>query len=371
MSPHSARLRLGAALYELPLALWGLRPAWFARGPAWTRVRNRRQRLIAAPHGPGVRCDWEWTSELHVARVFPRVGLWLLRRALREFPVEFSAGPPVAAGTPQVSFVVGHRGLERLPHVRATLASLAAQRGVSCECVLVEQSPLPQARPRLPDWVRYVHAPPPHADMPYNRAWAFNVGAAHARGELLVLHDNDMPAPRDYAAALWRRFEAGAEVINLKRFVFYLGAAASERLCAEARVPLDAPPESVVQNLEAGGSVAVAAAAYRALGGFDESFFGWGGEDNEFWERAQTRALDPFGYLPIVHLWHAPQAGKAHAAAAARARAHLDALSRRPPAERAAELRARAAGRLDGPRPPYVPAPAAESGPGVVASLPE
>ncbi len=65
-----------------------------------------------------------------------------------------------------------------------------------------------------------------------------------------------------------------------------------------------------MQNLEAGGSFAITGKAYFEIGGFDESFVGWGGEDNEFWERAQTLKLWPYGYLPLVHLWHEAQLGK-------------------------------------------------------------
>ena len=50
--------------------------------------------------------------------------------------------------------------------------------------------------------------------------------------------------------------------------------------------------------------------AYFAIGGFDEAFIRWGGEDNEFWQRAQTRRFWSFGYLPFVHLWHTNQSGK-------------------------------------------------------------
>ena len=66
-----------------------------------------------------------------------------------------------------------------------------------------------------------------------------------------------------------------------------------------------------MQNAEAGGSLAVARSAFFEIGGYDESFVGWGGEDNEFWERAQTRRVwSSYGYLPIVHLWHAAQPRK-------------------------------------------------------------
>jgi GT2 family glycosyltransferase len=73
---------------------------------------------------------------------------------------------------------------------------------------------------------------------------------------------------------------------------------------------LDEAPETIVQNLEGGGSVAIIREAYERIGGMDESFIGWGGEDNEFWERAQTCKVWPYGCLPLVHLWHPSQPGK-------------------------------------------------------------
>ena len=63
-----------------------------------------------------------------------------------------------------------------------------------------------------------------------------------------------------------------------------------------------------MQNAEGGGSIGISRQAFFEVGGFDGRFIGWGGEDNEFWERAQTRTVYAYGYLPFVHLWHAPQA---------------------------------------------------------------
>jgi GT2 family glycosyltransferase len=65
-----------------------------------------------------------------------------------------------------------------------------------------------------------------------------------------------------------------------------------------------------MQNAEAGGSLAVDRETFFAIGGFDEAFVGWGGEDNEFWERAQSRKVWPYGYLPLIHLWHEAQPEK-------------------------------------------------------------
>jgi GT2 family glycosyltransferase len=127
---------------------------------------------------------------------------------------------------------------------------------------------------------------------------------------MLVLHDNDMMVPADYAREILARAAQGYEVMNLKRFIFYLTETHTKEVLADTAEYTDKPSEAIVQNLEGGGSVAIARDAFNRIGGMDESFVGWGGEDNEFWERAQTCRVWPYGYLPLVHLWHQPQPEK-------------------------------------------------------------
>jgi glycosyltransferase involved in cell wall biosynthesis len=309
---YSVRKRAGALIHDLPRYLWGMR----ARGPIpvtrapWLSIRNRGERLITGPERKGVLCQWQWTSDLHITRVFPSLGLRLMRRALRDWPITTTPHSITGGSPPDVSFIIGHKGVDRLPLLLTTLASIADQRDCSVECVVVEQSISPEIQRFLPLWVKYVHTPLPDPTMPYCRAWALNVGARAARGRLLVLHDNDMLVPHGYGAELTTTGNSGYEVINLKRFIFYLSRDHSEGV-VNGTLSLGArPPENVMQNAEAGGTLAITRAAYFEIGAFDESFIGWGGEDTEFWERAQTRRVWYHGYLPFIHLWHAPQAGK-------------------------------------------------------------
>jgi hypothetical protein len=341
----SFKQKLGACVYDLPRFLWATRPELFRRAGAagWVFFRNRDERLIPGPNGLGVQCDWQWTSDLHIASVFPSLGRLLMTRAFREWPVNLENEPAARNGAVEVSFIIGHRGMQRLPHLLLTIQSVAAQRNVSLECIVVEQSASPEVRDYLPTWVRYIHTSLPSSDLPYCRAWAFNVGARLAKGTLLLLHDNDMLVPRDYSSEHLARVQNGYEVVSLKRFIFFLSQGHSGRLLSSDEFPLNEPPESIMQNAEGGGSLAITREAYFAVGGFDESFVGWGGEDNEFWERAQTRRVWPYGYLPLVHLWHAAQPGKLE-----RKRLTTDLLKARsaiPPAERIAELTARDFGR--------------------------
>jgi len=145
--------------------------------------------------------------------------------------------------------------------------------------------------------------------MPYSRAWALNGGARAALGEVLVLHDNDLLIPEHYASAILARVAEGYEVVVLKRFIFYLNEADTSAMLSGDMSLGDGTPERVLQNAK-GGSLAITRQAYWELGGFDEAFVGWGGEDDEFWERAQTRRVWPYGYMPLIHLWHDAPEGK-------------------------------------------------------------
>jgi len=310
------RHRLGALAYDWPRFL----RAMSGRGK-WTAFRNRDERLSIDAATGGARCEWLFSSDLHIANVFPSAGRALMRRAFDEWPIE-SAPARRVPGPPRVSFIIGHRGEARLPLLLETLGSIAAQRDVPIECIVVEQSAAPTVN--LPSWVRHVHTPIESDALPYNRSWAFNAGAKVAQSTLLVLHDNDILVPAAYASELLKRHAEGHEFIDLKRFLFYLDE--QKRL------------ERVSQNL-LGGSIAADRDAYFAIGGFDESFVGWGGEDNELWERAATRRTFTFGYLPFVHLWHAPQAEKPAAQTAGVQR--FAELSRIPVEERIRALRQR------------------------------
>lgn len=337
-----ARRYAGVVLRE-----FGAYAAWLTAGD-WRATRNRAERLEPAPYGSGYRCDWQWTSDLHAPKIIPALGRRLMRRALTDHPVQrVEASSRSTGATPQVTFLIGHRGMARLPHLLATLQSIAAQQGPAVECIVVEQDTVSQLGPHLPPWVRLVHTPPPAPDMPYCRSWTFNVGAGLARGDVLVLHDNDMLVPVDYAASVLDRVRRGYDAVNLKRFIFYLTQAHTQAVFDGRADLLDAAPEVIVQNLEGGGSVAITRAGYARIGGLDESFIGWGGEDNEFWERVQTLRVWPWASLPLVHLWHAAQPGKQDAQY--HTATQFSALTQVDRHERIRRLAGAPKGRMEGP----------------------
>jgi hypothetical protein len=317
------------------------------RRGAYLGLRNRSESLEVSPDGSGVRCNWQWTSELHAPKVIPMLGHRLMKRALAEHPIELSETRPVRDCDPQVCFLIGHRGDDRTQHLLATLRSIAGQAGASVECVVVEQDVSSRLASILPKWVRLIHAPPPSEDMPYCRSWAFNVGALHTNAKVLVLHDNDMLVPRDYSAEILDRIQKGFQVVNAKRFVFYLTAAHTNAILNGNASLTELAPESIVQNLEGGGSVAITRDGFDGIGGMDESFVGWGGEDNDFWERASTLRSWPWASLPIVHLCHAAQSGKQDAGYHTAIRYRQ--LAQVPVPERISRLKQSTRGSMQGP----------------------
>jgi GT2 family glycosyltransferase len=154
---------------------------------------------------------------------------------------------------------------------------------------------------------------------------------------MVILHDNDILVPSRYAAEVAERVAEGFRFVDLKRFLFYWSDETTERAFSSSAISLTA--ETIAQNLQ-GGSIVATKDAYAAIGGFDEGFVGWGGEDNDFWDRAEEAGSTyRFGYLPMIHLFHPPQAGKV-AGDAAPAVARYRELEKVPPEERIRRLRA-------------------------------
>jgi hypothetical protein len=308
----SLRTAIGAIGYDLlPFLGRTIWPTSKPRIAPWIFNRNRRDDIFTGSNGEGVTCRWEHTRELYIAKVFPVLSTLLLKRMLRDWPIQFANEPVPHDGTIDVSFVIGHRGTIRLPHLLLTLQSIAAQRDVNVECVVVEQSFEPEIAAALPGWVKYLHTKTPYAEYLYNRSWTLNAGVRHASGRIVILHDNDMLVPEFYASEFMHAASQGGQVFNLKRFITYLDEPSTRSIFGSHSLTGSLRSEAVVQNLCAGGSLGLLRVAYFEIGGMDEEFVGWGGEDTEFWDRCQTLRVANHTYMPIVHLWHPSQPGKA------------------------------------------------------------
>jgi hypothetical protein len=321
---------LGSAVLDVPRLLPRL-----LTSSGWVGFANRRDELRVAPSGKGVYCAERWSSELHVCRVFPALGGLLMRRALDEWPISM-APPALSEGPPEVTFVIPFRGADRLPLLQATLASLRAQAGVAVECIVVEQDARPAAT-SLPAGVRHVHL---EDGGEWRKSWTLNVGVSRARAPVVICHDADILVPSAYAREALRTIGSGFEIAQLGRLLFYLDASLTQHFLAVGSPRGLQRPARVKQNWP-GGSIVIRRDTYLDIGGFDEDFVGWGGEDNEFFDRCLSRPFWRYGYLPFVHLWHGDQGGKVDAGAREQAGARLEQTLGRDRRERIQALRAR------------------------------
>ena len=300
---YSLKQKLGVLAFDLPRLL----PCLLSRN-GWVNAANRQDRLETSDEGLGLRCSGRWSSDLHACHVFPDIGRRLMSKAFAEWPVYMEETWDETT-VPQVSFVIPHRGKERLPLLHATIASIAAQRDVTVECIVVEQNAKCEVN-GLPPWVRYVHLPHAVDLHGWHKSWAFNAGVSEANGEIVICHDGDILVPQDYGREVVRQLD-GTEraVVHLQRFLFCLDESATQISLTSGQLSFEQPPERVRQNWQ-GGTLAIRKEAYWQIGGYDEDFVDWGGEDNEFYDRCLTLAGWRCGYLPFVHLWHEPQVTK-------------------------------------------------------------
>jgi hypothetical protein len=296
--------------YRRALARSGARFRSDAAG--WISLRNRSERLLADPGLPGLRCDWIWGSNLHAPGVLPGLGRKMMRASLAEWPIEFENKPRAPEGDVRISFIFAHGGKDRLPQLKRTIRSIFAQKEVAIEVVVIDQSPTPLLF-ELPMAVIYRHVVKPAGAPEWHKTWAYNIGARVAKGSILVFHDGDVCVPTSYAREIVDTIEGrGFAAASLQRFLYYLDPSDTQRVEHIDSLGVRLTPERVFQNWK-GGTIAIKSDAFASIGGFDEGFDGWGGEDAEFYDRCAAIGHCRFGYLPFVHLWHPAQPSKSGA----------------------------------------------------------
>ncbi|TWU05958.1 galactosyltransferase-related protein [Stieleria varia] len=303
ISLNSLRQRIGCWLHERWKTELVLNAPSVANqfGLSWLDLCNRSERLVKDTVTGGRYCDWQDSSKLTVTRLFPRVSQRLFHHCNNLFPISFTEQDPTK-GTPLLSFVVGVRGLNRAAQFEASISSMLSQLGIPTEVIVVEQGTKSEYAHRIPAGVRHKLLLLKEESLPYNRSWGLNVGVRMARGRYVALMDADMLIPEDFACECVRVLDKGLEAIRPVRFIFYLSREDSAIVQRTRTVDAVEHIECVVHN--APNPIVIQRDAYLRIGGHDESFYGWGGEDNEFIDRMRTLKIGESGFLPIAHLWH-------------------------------------------------------------------
>ncbi|GGM28165.1 hypothetical protein GCM10011351_12590 [Paraliobacillus quinghaiensis] len=142
-----------------------------------------------------------------------------------------------------------------------------------------------------------------------NVSHAFNNAAETAAGDIFVLADADIiynPAILDEAIKLLEKYPC---VIPFRGVVDLSQDKTNKLLETEPNWPLNTTIDDYsIDNKYGsfGGKLKVMSReTYKAAGGFDERFVGWGGEDDAFIYALKT-LCGPFKKLEnqVIHLWH-------------------------------------------------------------------
>lgn len=225
---------------------------------------------------------------------------------------------------------------QRPHHLRRALAAIAQQDGLEqgLEVIVSDdgsQDETPQVVERFAANVDFPVRFTTHPHDGFHLARCRNEGAAASRAPFLLFLDGDCLIPPDHLARCLRRSRRG---VVTGGYCCYLDRATSERVTEESirfrRYLGDVPRRGRLRlmhmDLKArwynlirhptkpklfGGNIGIWREDFERVNGYDESYRGWGCEDDDLrlrLRRAGVRLKPLAGGPRTVHLWHPPGA---------------------------------------------------------------
>lgn len=174
------------------------------------------------------------------------------------------------------TFIIGYRHIpDRLNNLRRTLDWINSFTG--SEVILVEQDTHSKIS-HLNLRCKHVFM---RSNMPYNRSWSFNVGLKHSNSNIIVCGDSDI-------------------VMDPNKFINALNSLSEYEMVSPYHSVVDLTPQESMMPLEqvvninrvgrgeednqkiniSGGISIFRKDALMRIGGWNEDFIGWGGEDD-------------------------------------------------------------------------------------------
>ena len=201
------------------------------------------------------------------------------------------------------------------PHRRANLDAVLAwlARIPLVNVIVVEQDTLPTLTSALPhpqSTIVFAYNPGP-----FNKSWGLNVGARYSQTPLLGFGDGDVIVGEALLQS-YQLLERGVEAVKPYRRLIDLTDEESAPVRAGDfdRSPVrdsgQTDRSGIGERLVfAGGSFVIRRQAFFSLGGWDERFRGWGGEDDALSYRIERSRLacTELDIAPALHLWHPRQ----------------------------------------------------------------
>lgn len=201
----------------------------------------------------------------------------------------------------------------RLRNLETVLATLALQPEL--EVIVVEQDTMARLDADTLQGARGVFV---YNAGPFNKSWGLNVAARAASSPHLIFGDADVLLPDGLAATL-ALLAQGVMVVKPYRRLFDLTATQTDAL-DEGQLPDAAtlaaqPGDRAVLGehlVLCGGVFGIQAHYFAGIGGWDERFVGWGGEDDALTMKIQRLRPSVHEVNALALHLHHPRAAAAH-----------------------------------------------------------
>jgi len=143
------------------------------------------------------------------------------------------------------------------------------------------------------------------SNYPFNRSWAFNVGLKESNSEIVIFGDSDLICDVEQFNFSLKELET-SDCVSPYKSVLDLTKEESE-LDIEDWKKIERPGRGETDNQKinlTGGIVLYKKSSILKIGGWDENFIGWGGEDD--WQSRKTILFLKFKEMPFrcYHLFH-------------------------------------------------------------------
>lgn len=139
----------------------------------------------------------------------------------------------------------------------------------------------------------------------FSTSRACNDGFRRATGDAVMLYGADHVPDETVALYTRVRLARGANWIHLHHKIAYASKASTLQWLEEGSARVDLTGEWLNTTAPCHGVLAMRRAVYEHIGGFNESFEGWGFEDTDLYDRMRTvpKGLGPSKQV-LRELWH-------------------------------------------------------------------
>ncbi|HED13199.1 MAG TPA: glycosyltransferase [Gammaproteobacteria bacterium] len=212
----------------------------------------------------------------------------------------------------KISFLTTFRSSDeyRLANLETVISHISAEFP-DWEIVVVEQDKkCTLARHPLAKKINYIDACNPGL---FNKSWGMNVAFRHSSGDILVVSDADMIVSADDLQRAVRTCEKELDAVRPYGRLIDMTASETEDYLQGGKLP-DVPEKTRGYDrghasealCMAGGIYILTREFFVRVGGMDERFYGWGGEDDAMSIKLQS--MSPKVAIARMakawHLWH-------------------------------------------------------------------